>query len=297
LIALLTELGFKSKMVLLSTQKHGYVYEEYPSPDLFDYIICEVTVGEKTMLLDATAPVIEANLLPERCLNGKGLVVDDKTFHWTNLLADQKYVVSVKHEVTLTSATEVSGKSRYEYAQLAKPQTRKKFLSDKETYIQSEEQSKPGLDITELTIDSVDTHCNKLVENVSFKINDVVKSYDDKIILPLTLCWGTLKNPLNSEERDYPVEMSFPYKSYDMIEIKIPDGYTVEQLPKSSAIQTADGGCKYSLTVIAENGLIKVVSAFNANKIFYEPQEFSMLHDFFDKMVEKDEEKVILKKI
>ena len=83
--SMLEKAGFAVDMVLLSTRDHGFVRQEFPMRKQFNYVICSVKLNDKTFLLDATEPFLPMELLPDRCLNGQGMVVSKLNHGWVNL--------------------------------------------------------------------------------------------------------------------------------------------------------------------------------------------------------------------
>ena len=77
---MLKEAGLEANPVILSTRNNGYVGSiTFPNISKFDYVIGHVKIGEKEYLLDATEPYGMPNILPVRCLNGEGLLVNALT--------------------------------------------------------------------------------------------------------------------------------------------------------------------------------------------------------------------------
>ncbi|NJK95567.1 MAG: hypothetical protein HC905_12275 [Bacteroidales bacterium] len=106
------------------------------------------------------------------------------------------------------------------------------------------------------------------------------------------------ENPFKIEKREYPVEFVNPENELSVIQVKIPAGYKVESLPKPAMINLSDKSCRfvYNLAVVDEQTL-KLVITFNKNKTTFLPEEYNDLKSFYNIMIEKLNEKIVLKKV
>ncbi len=76
--------------VLISTRDHGFVRETVPVTSQFNYMICVTEVNGKQVLLDATDKLLPIGIIPERCLNGNGLVISKQGHRWIKLATPLK---------------------------------------------------------------------------------------------------------------------------------------------------------------------------------------------------------------
>lgn len=87
LIALLRGAGIKATPIIASTRDHGKVKTGYPFEHYFNYTLILVETGNKSFLTDGTATRLNYNLIPTRCINHLGLLVDEKEGEWINLVS------------------------------------------------------------------------------------------------------------------------------------------------------------------------------------------------------------------
>ncbi|MFM7852956.1 MAG: DUF3857 domain-containing protein [Flammeovirgaceae bacterium] len=109
IVSMLQKAGFKALPVLLSTREHGVIKPFTPLFSQFNDVICLVKLGEKNILLDGTDKHLPMNALPERCLNGEGLVVSVDDMEWVPLVSIRsRSVVNAEYKVEKTG--ELNGK-------------------------------------------------------------------------------------------------------------------------------------------------------------------------------------------
>ena len=85
LVCLLKESGIDAAPVILSTRDNGIIHPSHASLSRINYVVACAMIDGKTFLMDATEPYSVVNLLPPRCLNGDGRLVDEKSGKWIEL--------------------------------------------------------------------------------------------------------------------------------------------------------------------------------------------------------------------
>ena len=108
---------------------------------------------------------------------------------------------------------------------------------------------------------------------------------------------GYKENPFISADRRYPVEMPYTMDETYVLNMQIPDGYTVEELPKSAKVvyNTDEGSFEYLIQKGESNIQMRV--HLKLNKAFFPAEEYSTLRDFLGFVVKKESEQIVFKKI
>jgi hypothetical protein len=104
-------------------------------------------------------------------------------------------------------------------------------------------------------------------------------------------------NPFNAPIRHYPVEMPFCVDNNYILNMDIPQGYRVEQLPKSQRIKLEDCSGVFEYLISADSGVIHFRSQLKIRKTGYDLDEYPGIRDFFSLIVAKEKEPIVLKKI
>jgi hypothetical protein len=104
-------------------------------------------------------------------------------------------------------------------------------------------------------------------------------------------------NPLKIEDRQFPVEFDYPWLVNATVEIKIPESYDLESAPKSAMYQNANKTAKFTFGVeVIPGNTLKISSLVFLSKAQYTVDEYDALRDFFNRIVSKHAEQVVLKK-
>jgi hypothetical protein len=295
LVSMLQKAGLKSWPVLLSTRRHGVVNPFYPQFRQFNDVICLVKLGDKKILLDASDRGLPMSALPERCLNGEGLVVSIDEMAWVPLVSIRSRKV-VNADCKLSETGEISGKlsikrdgleasgMRESYRELGKEKYIKDFLSGKSWEVKSS-----SFD----NLENPDQSANEVHE---ITINDHSQLAGNIIYLNPFVIGRMEENIFRSEQRLYPVDYSTPLDRIYMAKIQIPEGFFVEELPKQMVLLLPANGGKFVYSASQINNSINFVSQFIINKSVFSAEEYPFLREFYNQVIAKQAEQIVLKK-
>ena len=104
------------------------------------------------------------------------------------------------------------------------------------------------------------------------------------------------QNPFKAMERKYPVEFSYPMDVTYILNLEVPDGYNVEEMPKSVKVtfNTTEGFFEYMIQKYEDH--IQFRSRIKLDRTAYSPDEYNVLRDFFAVIVKKQNEQIVFKK-
>ncbi|MGQ8337597.1 DUF3857 domain-containing protein [Sunxiuqinia sp. A32] len=298
LVGLLRELGFSSNPVILSTRKNGIIVPTHPSISRFNYVIAMIALDGNTYLLDATDPDSEINLLPIRCLNDKGRIIGTTGEKWINLMDYMTYEASSNYSLTIGEDLSVTGKASLKLDEYAAYQERKEFGESNtiQEYEKNKNEEKKDWSIKNLKLDGIDSS-KELIMSYEFDIDNQVNNTNEMAYFSPMVDPFFNENPFKLETREFPVEFSYPYKIQQIYTISLPENYEVSELPETlvATLPNNDGKFMYQVKKFG-NGL-HVSSVFMLNKSQFLPSEYDFLKQFFQLVIDKQNEFVVLKSI
>jgi len=299
LVALLTEMGMKSSPVVLSTRDNGMIHPSSPSINQMNYAIAQCKIDTTIYLMDATDKYSEIDVLPSRCLNDKGWAVDNDLTGWVPLLKTKKSIEKVMYILDFLPEGKFTGEiamSNKEYKALSKRNKIKEYESE-EKYIEKIQENNSGLTINEYSFKNLDTLGVDLTTNYKVEISNRVESAGDLFYFSPLFFDAYEKNPFSLEKREYPIEYPYPIVESVIVQINLPEGYKVESLPQSVNVTSLEEGCKFSYKTSVEGNKIMVLSNLQINKTIIPGMKYNEIKGFFEEVVKKQNEKVVLKKI
>jgi hypothetical protein len=296
LLAGLLNLHLESYPAILSTRDNGKASEMYPIINQYNYVICCAKIDGRQYNLDATDKMLGFGKLPERVFNESARLLEDTTT-LISLSADSLKESKI---TTLSITDNEDGKpmaasfasvlGQYESLGLRRKlakQTPEDFFKDLKTKFSFQ------TDITGAEIDSL----KNLEVPLTVKYNFTLPLDNDIIYLNPMLNEGYKENPFKSIERLYPVEMPYCMDELYVLNMDIPNGYKVEELPKSTRFKLNDNDGMFEYIIAQGNGKIQLRCRLKLNKANFETEDYEALRNFFASVVQKQAEQVVLKKI
>lgn len=298
LVALLQKLDFEAYPVVLSTQKNGIIHPSHPSLSRFNYVIAMVQVDGKIYLLDATDPYSEINLLPVRCLNDKGRVIGCPGQEWINLMDYRPYEYASNSALILNENMTLAGTKKLELKDYASYLYKKRIkgFDDLDEYEESFNEQHPDLDIEQLEVNGLDEADNKLMLSFELSRDDYGEDASDIIYFSPIVDPYFDKNPFKLEKREYPVEFNHPYTIRESIFLTLPEGYTISELPKALMIKMPDNSAQYTYQVVKSGNGLFINTVFTLRKSQFLPEEYEGIKQFYQVIIDKQNELVVLEK-
>lgn len=104
-------------------------------------------------------------------------------------------------------------------------------------------------------------------------------------------------NPFTSAVRKYPVEMPFTMYQIFVLNMELPKGYEVDELPKSTRVMLNDHEGTFEYIISSSGGRLMLQSKIDIKKAVFQAEDYQTLRDFFGHIAKKHSEQVVLKKI
>jgi len=296
LASMLEKAGIKVSPVLLSTRNHGFVREETPISSQFNYVICLALLGDKSILLDATERLLPTTMLPERCLNGSGFVVSKEGYQWVKLQPSAKSRTAINADLTLSASGELKGKIQIDRGGYDALANRKKYNSKEESeYVKEFIGSKPW-ELSNAQVLNAKEINQPLKENYEVVVTEHVVATPDALYFTPLLLNRIDNNPFKLESRQYPVDYSSPFERIYMSRISIPEGYVVEELPTAKVLALPANAGRFTYSITQAGNILNIVNNFQINKSIFSQAEYPNLREFYNQIVAKQAEQIVLKK-
>jgi hypothetical protein len=297
LTAMLRFAGFNANPVLVSTRDNGIAF--FPSRTAFNCVIAAVETPEGLILLDATEKYSAPNILPFRDLNWVGrLIRKDGTSNEVDLMPKTLSREATNMSIVLKTDGSAEGKLRIQFTDYEALEFRKENLVlSKDSYIDQLETENNSIEINDyVRVNDLDL-VQPIVESYSFIDTKDAEVINGKIYISPLLFLAVKENPFKQEVREYPIDFSYPMLHKYNINIEIPEGYVVESMPTAINITTGSdiGSFKFTISNIENKIQLAITSTINTSIV--SPDFYPVLKDFFQQMIDKQNEKIVLKKI
>ncbi|WP_369765743.1 DUF3858 domain-containing protein [Flavobacterium sp. WC2429] len=297
LIAMLKSAGIKTDPVLISTIQHGVPV--YPNRTVFNSVIAAAEIDGKQILMDASNKYSSVGILPLEDLNWTGrLIKEEGDSQEINLVPDKNSNENVNIVVALDAQGKMVGQTRIRKTDYVAQRFREStaLLTD-DKYLEKLESDLGGILIDDYKQVNDDTNSSTVIESFKFTSNKHCEIIAGKIYINPLLFFNSTQNPFVLEKRQMPVYFGYPKTDKYNINIEIPKGYKVVSVPQPIKISTANSVGSYSINIAYDNDKIQIVIVKEINLAVVPPDLYDALKDFFQKMMEKQNEKIVLTKI
>ena len=152
---------------------------------------------------------------------------------------------------------------------------------------------------------TINAYENSNFENVEQDLEEVftlelslqATSAADKIYFQPMVAGAEKENPFKLEKREYPVDFGCPMEEMYMYTIELPEGYQIEELPEPAIFALPDKGGIFRYNVSNLGNKFSVMSLLKIDKTMFVGEEYASLKQFYDMVVAKQAEQVVLKKV
>lgn len=298
LIAALSAANLDAEAVILSTRENGIVNKLYPVISDFNYIIAKVNIGDQSYLLDATEPLLPFGLLPLRCINDQGRVINlKKPSYWIDLKASQKSVTNYILEGTLSADGKIKGRiTTYTlgYAAFNRRKEIKRYNSVDE-FVEKLDEQMPKLSITKHEILDIDSVSKPLTEKYDVEFAAYDSNTSKQIYFNPFFINRIAKNPFNLNERTYPIDLGAASEERITIKLDLPEKYELIEKPKDMAIALPNSGGRFLIQSLADEGKVSINQILQFNKAIYDADDYLTLKEFYSRIIQSQKTDLLLK--
>jgi hypothetical protein len=297
LINMLQLAGIEANPVLVSTIENGV--PAYPTRTGFNYVIAAAEIDGKQILLDATHKYTIPNILPLNVLNWKGrLIKIDGTSKEIDLMPVTLSRNYSNILVKMDGSGKMEGKVRIQKTDYDAYDFRiQNANKNQENYLEKLEQQLGDLKITDYKIENEKTNLiNPISESYSFTSENQTEIVGDKMLVNALLFFTRSKNPFTQEKRQNPIYFGYPSQEKFNLNIEIPEGYSVESMPKPIRISSENKEIVFTFITSNVDNKIQISCSKEIYNSIFAADQYDGLKDLFQKMIVSQNEKIVLKK-
>ncbi len=297
LTTFLRALDINAYPVALSTRSNGVLPITFPSITSFNYTIAYAKINGKEYLLDATEKNLPINQLPARCLNGKGRIISENGGKWIALNSNTIYSKFDMVKASINSDGEFIGNRKVVYRNYAAFSKRNIIDEDGgvEEYFESYTDNDTDYMLDNYSVENLDDIYSPLIEKMDLSLQ-VIDGEDIIYFNPL-LFFKVDENPFVQEKRIYPVDFNYPAQEKYMLQMEVPEGYEVTEIPEKVYASLPNKAGRFTYQVILNGRNLMLISQININKQMFLPSEYLVLKQFYKLIVDKHSEVIVFKKI
>ena len=201
--------------------------------------------------------------------------------------------------VKLDKSGGMEGKYRSQLTDYEAYNFRDKYAEmETDNYLEKLENNLNGIRIQGYTIDNKKTNlATPVMQTFAFSTNNHSEIIGDKIYINPMLFFTESHNPFVQEKRKMPINFEYPkFEKYN-ISYEIPEGYIIESLPKPLKISTDGNELSFSMNVNSQDNKIQIAVIKEINFAVISGDFYESIKEFYQKMIDKQNEKIVLKRM
>jgi hypothetical protein len=298
LIIALREAGINAYPIAISTRSNGIILPWQVSIDGFNHTITGIELDNQLVLYDAISKFSILNILPLNSINGQGRLIDKEKDNWVDLNPSKPSRKTEMVEIALQSNGDAKGKVTTSYfnyfAQTINDQTdnEEKVERFKENIIRNLNNAT----IDNLTFEQNQTAVAEVKCIFTFESSNYASSTGDLLIFTPGNGFLTTKNSFDANERKLPINFHFPRDEYFIIKYIIPEGFEVDEIPTPLVLNQLSNRIQYQYVITPQNNELTLVTRLRINNTLFLQTEYNEFKKFYDAIVSKNTEKIVLKK-
>lgn len=284
--------------VILSTRENGMINKLYPILSDFNYVIAKVNIDGNSYLLDATEPLAPFGLLPLRCINDQGRVINlKKPSYWIDLKAAKRSSTSYSligkmSEDGKINATMTSHSLGFNALTLRKDMKRYSSLDE---YIEKLDERLTNIKIKNYKISNLDSIENALVQEYEIEFNvgnteNTGNYFNPFFINPIR------SNPFKLNRRNYPVDLGTASEERIAISISLPEKFQMKEQPKDVSLALPNQGGRYILQTSLTDHNLTINQQLLFSKAIYSSEEYHYLKEFYNRIIQTQKSDILLTK-
>lgn len=291
LIGLLKAANIDVSPVVMSTRSHGKIYSKYPFDHFLNYVIAAVEIDNKKVLIDATEKQLVHYMLPPRCLNEKGLIVNEEKEEWIKL--ENKAPSNTSYQVIIDKIQPEKNEANLQLTQVS---TGLEALKYRKKYTDSTDVADSYSEIFS------EIEKTKLVNQYRYKQPFIISNQGklqiecikDKIIINPFIHLFSSKSPFTQRQRTYPIDFTYQQHRKYKSTIEIPEGYELLNKPKDTSWKNDAIILKATSSIDNNKLTISVQYSFRKNR--YPATTYNSIKFYWNNIIKMLNEQIVLKK-
>ena len=263
----------------------------------FNFRFGYVKIKEKEYFMDA-GNTFRNIYLPRRVsLNGSGWIVDKKNSRWIELPKPLSNLTT-NSDLMLEKNGVVKGHITNIFEGYSAVDERENLNKDKKKEFVKEEFSEHFTDFKLLSVDyeNTDSLYEPLKRNVTCEIVDAATIMDSILFINPANFGKISPISFNGDERIHPIQFNYPIKEKYILNLTVPENYKIEELPQNFNSTLGVDDATFSFKSSKQGNVIQISVDFYLKKLNYSKSEFKKIQLFFNNILKKNNERIVLKK-
>ncbi len=299
-MSMLRDAGIPCAPVLIRNRKEGQLPLYFASVNKLSTFVVAFFDEEKGMhCVDASIEQGDIDILPLSIMPETGVLLDyngdPPSLRYVNLSQLGKHYTTHQLSIHLSNEGIATGKCISSYRGQDALARRKAFQEATDSLDILEKLPNPNeIKVAGYTSENMRDISNGCEEQFQFTYQPL--SNGEHLYINPFMFLEEQDNPFKSPTRQLPIELPCKERLMIISTCKIPDNYTVEELPKSLILRLPDNSLHLTYSVTQAGNEITVNYKFNITKTYFEAERYEELKNFMAGLIEANQFQIVLKR-
>jgi len=297
LINLLNKAGLNAYPMLVSERGNGRINKSMPFISQFNSVYAAVMIGERFYYLDGTDPYTRCGLVPFKILNTTAFIADHKQGGLIDIAEPvEKGTKIVAVDAELGADGSLSGTVMVNSKDYERLERERNYHRNTSNYVKEYILPDAGnVPVTDFAIKNIDADSLALIESYGFRA--AISETGGYYFIDPQMFTGNGTNPFLSKNRFSRINFGSRKTHIFSMSIKIPEKFSVDALPKSVKMTNADKTLSFSRDFVfnEQTRQLSARAKLDIGKGIFEVDEYEALREFYKKMYDLLDERIVLK--
>ncbi len=298
LLNLLNHFGLKAEPLLISTKYNGKIYTQWAQTTQFNKTIVYLTINNKKYFLDSSNKFCLFGYLTPDTDVGVGFLMQEEVGKIIDIKPiKQKNRSEITTNATLETDGTVSAESNITYKGTRALVERNNIFetSDLSKLIENKlDDFSVETEIDTFYYSDLDSLEKPLLLTIKYKLPAYSEENDGFIYFTPPFITMLEKNPFEKEKRVFPVDYSYKYEVRETFNLDIPKEYRIIEKPKTKKANLAN--FRFSKIFFGTENNLECRRNYSRKRTRFSVREYPELRNAFDKIVESDQDIIVLEK-
>lgn len=297
LLNLLKASGIEAYPILLGTRDSGQISVQAPTLANLNYLLIGIRINDKLIYADASNEKLPLGMIPEKCLNVLGRLIDTTDAPRFVYLENENRnttVVNIEAELNRNSIKGHCEMKEKGYKALEIQNEISEKCQDT-TFINSYKSKYRGWDSSNFEIEN--RNFPDISTTLRYDFSKKMSDSNDTLVIPPIFFSQLTETPFPANERKYPIDLKTKMSFNYFVKLNISEDVSILTVPSPESLILPNNGGRLNYTIShneAENTLTVAFSSALLKSI-YSAEEYHFLKEFYDKIIEIQAKPIVLK--
>lgn len=296
LISMLRSADIECYPVMTSTRDRGKVHKVYPMIKQFNYVLAMAKIDSNNYYLDPANPFRPYDLLPEKIMGSDGLIMKEGSVLWAKFSAQKPEVNTTLAVVNLNQDGSLTGSVQQSLGDYKSLSVRGDLSSktDKEVAREFFNSSSENISVDSASVSDKDSLELPLKITEWVSSSDYAQKYGKMIYINPFIVNQLKENPFKTKIRHFPIDYAYPRQTTTIINITLPEGYELKQVPENTLYKIDKDNIQFSTLTQTDGRKIQIFNRFIIGQSIVKPDDYNKLKQFYSLIVSSQAQQLVI---